>query len=198
MLGNRFDDVLRRAKSGDPLAFGELWRDAQPTLLRYLMALNVSDPEDVASQTWLKVIDALTGFTGDEPAFRRWLVVVARHQHLDGLRRSRRRPVAVPLETELVDAEGGHRDGDPAHIVVENMSTEAAMALIARLPADQAELITLRVVAGMSVGDLVEITGRSPGAIRVAVHRALRRLQVMVEQDRACNDDEPDGVPGVS
>ena len=44
------------------------------------------------------------------------------------------------------------------------------------LPAIQAEVILLRVVAGLDTEAVAQLVGRSPGAVRVAAHRGLRRL----------------------
>lgn len=54
------------------------------------------------------------------------------------------------------------------------MSTERAQALIARLPGEQAEIVTLRVVAGMEVAQVAKLVGKREGAVRVAAHRGLR------------------------
>ena len=56
------------------------------------------------------------------------------------------------------------------------------VALIATLPRDQAEVVMLRVVAGLDVADVARIVGKSPGAVRVAAHRALRRLAARLER----------------
>lgn len=56
------------------------------------------------------------------------------------------------------------------------MDTRAAMALVARLPAYQAEVILLRVVAGLDNETVARLVGRSPGAVRVAADRGLRRM----------------------
>jgi RNA polymerase sigma-70 factor (ECF subfamily) len=50
------------------------------------------------------------------------------------------------------------------------------VALIATLPRFQAEVILLRVVAGLDTPAVARLVGRSPGAVRVAAHRGLRRL----------------------
>lgn len=92
MLDDRFAEVLARARDGDAQAFGELWRDAHPMVLRYLRVMAGENAEDVASQTWVKVIESLRTFSGDEAGFRRWLATVARTTNLDQLRRSQRRP----------------------------------------------------------------------------------------------------------
>jgi len=56
------------------------------------------------------------------------------------------------------------------------MSTDQALRLVGTLPPDVAEMVALRVVAGLDPATVGEIVGRSPGAVRVAVHRALAVL----------------------
>jgi RNA polymerase sigma-70 factor (ECF subfamily) len=59
---------------------------------------------------------------------------------------------------------------------MENLSTAAAIALLAGLPRMQAEVILLRVVAGLDTESVARMLDKSPGAVRVAAHRGLRRL----------------------
>jgi hypothetical protein len=73
MIGPSFEAVLAAAAGGDELAFGILWRDLQPGLLRYLNALAPGAGEDLASETWLRVVGRLDRFAGDERAFRAWV-----------------------------------------------------------------------------------------------------------------------------
>jgi RNA polymerase sigma-70 factor (ECF subfamily) len=53
---------------------------------------------------------------------------------------------------------------------------EAAAALAASLPADQADVVLLRVVAGLDVDQVAEILGKKAGTVRVLQHKAVRRL----------------------
>ena len=71
---------------------------------------------------------------------------------------------------------------DTADQALEAVSTQAAMDLIKSLPREQAEIIMLRVVAGLDAGDVARIVGKTPGAVRVAAHRGLRRLAGQVTQ----------------
>ena len=59
---------------------------------------------------------------------------------------------------------------------MEREATAAALRLVATLPPDQAEMVMLRVVAGLDVAVVAELVGKKPGAVRVAVHRALKSL----------------------
>lgn len=173
MIGPSFEAVLAAAAGGDDVAFGVLWRDLQPGLLRYLDAMAPGSGEDLASETWLRVVGGLGGFAGDERAFRAWVFTVARHRAVDRWRRgTRRRDDLVPPEA-LVDLAASD---DPAGAAVDAVSSRDAVALIATLPRDQAEVVLLRVVAGLEVAEVAAITGKRPGNVRVLAHRALRRL----------------------
>jgi RNA polymerase sigma-70 factor (ECF subfamily) len=66
-------------------------------------------------------------------------------------------------------------------VALERISAEAVLALISALPPDQAEIIMLRVVAGLDTHAVARIVGKSPGAVRVAAHRGLRRLAAVVD-----------------
>jgi RNA polymerase sigma-70 factor (ECF subfamily) len=173
MIGPSFEAVLAAAAGGDELAFGILWRDLQPGLLRYLNALAPGAGEDLASETWLRVVQGLDRFRGGERAFRGWVFTVARHRAVDRWRRRvRRRDELVPADA-LAGLPG---PDDPATAALDAISTRAAVAMIATLPPDQAEVVLLRVVAGLDVAQVAAITGKRPGNVRVLTHRALRRL----------------------
>jgi RNA polymerase sigma-70 factor (ECF subfamily) len=169
-------------------AFSELWRDANPALLRYLRVIAPETAEDIAADTWVQVVRGLAAFRGDEGAWRAWLFTIARHRAIDeGRRRSRRPVVSVP---ELPDvAEPG--TPDPADLVLEKLSTQAAVALIATLPRLQAEVILLRVVAGLDTPAVARLVGRSPGAVRVAAHRGLRQLAATLAEAGVTHGSAP-------
>jgi RNA polymerase sigma-70 factor (ECF subfamily) len=173
MIGEGFDAILDAAASGDERAFAILWRDLQPALLRYLRVVAQAASEDLASETWLEVARGLGRFKGNETGFRSWVFTVARHRMLDWRRREARHPT-TPMPPDEVPERPG--PGDAADTVLEAISTRAALALIAELPHDQAEVVTLRVVAGLDVTQVADIVGKRPGAVRVLAHRGLRRL----------------------
>jgi DNA-directed RNA polymerase specialized sigma24 family protein len=54
--------------------------------------------------------------------------------------------------------------------------TTSCHTLVATLPADQAEAITLRVVAELDVGQVAKLMGKRPGTVRVLTQRGLRHL----------------------
>lgn len=179
MLGNAFETAMSRAQGGDTDAFAAIFRDVQPALLRYLSVLAPEAHEDVAGDTWLQVVAGLTNFRGDERAFRAWLFTIARHRATDwGRARARRR--ALPYQP--ADADTGPTTPDAADVALERMATREVLAAIATLPRDQAEIIVLRVVAGLDAPTVARLVGKTPGAVRVAAHRGLRRLASLTDR----------------
>ena len=177
MLGSSFLELLVAAQDGDEQAFAVLWRDLQPALLRYFRVAAVEAAEDLAADTWVSVIRGLGRFRGDERAFRAWVFTVARHRAIDWRRQAGRRPSSVPIEL-LTEPSA---PDDPVAAVLEARSTQAALALLAELPPDQAEVVALRVLGGLEVAEVARIVGKRPGAVRVLAHRGLRRLAKRME-----------------
>jgi RNA polymerase sigma-70 factor, ECF subfamily len=179
VLGAAFEVTLAAAQAGDQEAFAAIFRDIQPSLLRYLQVIAGDAADDMAGDTWLKVIAGLGGFRGDEQAFKAWLFTIARHRTIDWAR-SRARRQALPARLGAADTQ--QVTPDTADVVLERLSTRAVLAALASLPADQAEIIMLRVVAGLDAPAVAQIVGKTPGAVRVAAHRALRRLAAVMDQ----------------
>jgi RNA polymerase sigma-70 factor, ECF subfamily len=179
VLEREFPAVLRAAGRGDEAAFARLWRDAHPPLLRYLRVLAGEAAEDVAGEIWLEVARGLARFKGGEQEFRAWLLTLARRRVTDMRRYDARRPVRLTADVGELDRPAAD---DTAAAALENMSTEAAVALIATLPREQAEVIALRFIAGLDVGQVARIVGKRPGAVRVAAHRGLRSLAARLGQ----------------
>jgi RNA polymerase sigma-70 factor, ECF subfamily len=178
MPGSSFPELLAAAQGGDEEAFAVLWRHLQPALLRYFQVVAPQAAEDLAADTWLSVIRRLQQFRGDEGALRAWVFTVARHRAIDWRRQAARRPTNLVPAEQL--AERPALD-DPVSEVLEGQSTRAALALLAELPADQAEVVALRVLGGLEVAEVAGILGKRPGAVRVLAHRGLRRLAKLLK-----------------
>jgi len=177
MIGPLFPDLLAAAQGGDEQAFAVLWRELQPAVLRYFRVAAGEAAEDLAADTWMSVIRGLGRFRGDERAFRAWIFTVARHRAIDWRRRAGRRPTWVAAE-KLAEWPAPN---DPVLQVLEGQSTRAALALVAELPPDQAEVVALRVLGGLEVAEVARIVGKRPGTVRVLAHQGLRRLARRVE-----------------
>jgi len=166
-VGPDFAAVLAAAKTGDGDAIAALYRTFNPALLRYYRAHAARVAEDLTQEVWLGAAPRLSSFEGDEQQFRTWLFTVARRRLVDHWRATGRRVNEV-----LEDAEPVAIDGDPSARLV----GDAAIAeLTEGLTDEQREVIALRVVGGLSVDEVAAIIDKSPGAVRVIQHRAIRR-----------------------
>ncbi|RDG37912.1 RNA polymerase sigma factor [Streptomyces corynorhini] len=190
MLGDdaELTAAVLAAQDGDENAFRTVYRAVHPRLLGYLRTLvGEPDAEDVASEAWLQIARDLDRFTGDADRFRGWTARIARNRALDHIRMRGRRPAVGADETELA---GKPAESDTADEAMEALDTGRTMALIARLPQDQAEAVVLRVVVGLDAKSAAQTLGKRPGAVRTAAHRGLKRLAEML----AAGDEDPDGA----
>jgi RNA polymerase sigma-70 factor (ECF subfamily) len=174
-LDAEFPALLAAAGDGSEEAFDTLYREVGPGLLRYLRAMEPTEAEDLAADVWLAIAGQLGKFAGDENGFRALVFTIARRRVVDHRRRRyRRRTDLVPNET-LTDRPG--REETEA-LVIELLDAQSAVdQLVRRLPPAQAEVVLLRVIGGLGVNHVASILGRSPGAVRILQHRALRRLR---------------------
>lgn len=179
VIGPGFAELLAAAQDGNEDAFSQLWLDGNAALLRYLRVIAPEAADDIAADAWMHVVRGLPRFRGDEAAWRAWLFTTARRRMIDQARRRSRR-AEEPIHE--VPAASLPQAGDAADVALEHLSTRAAIGLLRELPPLQAEVILLRVVAGLDTDAVAKLVGRSPGAVRVAAHRGLRRLaQVLTE-----------------
>jgi RNA polymerase sigma-70 factor (ECF subfamily) len=170
-----FDVVLDAARAGEEWAVTVVYRDLHPRLARYLRARARHVAEDLEADVWLAIATRLHQFQGDEVALRAWAFSIARRRLVDHQRQSARRRTDVVPTDELDRASTRF---DPERIVLDELAGDEAAAFVIRtLPADQAEVVLLRVVAGLDVEQVAALVGRRPGTVRVMQHRGLKRLE---------------------
>ena len=173
-LENEFAGVLSAAQAGAEWALTVLYKDLHSSVIRYLRAQEPGEADDIASETWIDVAQSLHRFRGNENDFRKWVFTIARRRLIDHRRRvARRKTQSVPTEN-LIDLPDL---GDVEAEAVDTLTVQDAIQkIVAVLPADQAEVVLLRLVAGLTAEQTGEVMGKRPGTVRVLQHRALERL----------------------
>jgi RNA polymerase sigma-70 factor (ECF subfamily) len=162
------------AARGDEAAIRAVFRWINPSLLRYLHFHAGWVAEDLASEVWLDVARGLRRFEGGPAEMRAFVFTVARCRLADHHRRMARTPRLVPID----EASEWPAADDPAERGLEALITRRAVEELVRdLPADQAEIVLLRVLGDLDVSHVATLVGKSAGAVRVAQHRALQRLR---------------------
>ena len=175
------DRALVDAARRDLAEFDALYRRylAQVYSYAYYELGDHHEAEDVTERTFLAALANLDRFEerarpqdGEGAStFRVWLFRIARNVVANQRRTQRRRPQA-PIEAAAdvadgVDVEAGAATRDEA---------ADAWRAVARLPADRRRAIVLRFVEAMSTAEIAGILGKSEGAVRVLIHRALRTV----------------------
>jgi RNA polymerase sigma-70 factor (ECF subfamily) len=184
------DRALVRAAQADPARFEVLYRKylAQVYSFAYCELGDHHEAEDVTERTFLAALDALPRFreeAGTDPAnpeastFRVWLFRIARNAIANEQRRRRRRPTA-PLDAAQSLATGE----DVATRAEVRADASVAWEAVARLPDDRRRAVVLRFVEEMSTAEIAGVLGRSEGAVRVLLHRALRAVARDLEAGR--------------
>ena len=163
-----------RAAQADRLAFEVLY-------LRYLDRVygyafyqlgDHHDAEDATERTFLSALRAIHRYRDRGSTFRAWLFRIA-HNCVANVHRSRARRRTVPIPD---DPPWSAPNADPAGQLHRAEEMHAVMRAVATLPDDRRQVVLLRFVDGLSAAEIGEVLGRSPGAVRVLQHRALRDL----------------------
>lgn len=175
-------ELTSLAVQGDRTAIESLLGHLRPMVVRYCRARlgRVSSQyhiaDDVAQEVCIAVLSALPRYRDMGRPFASFVFGIASHKVADALRSSVRS--AVPTQ-DLPD--GPDEGPGPEETVVRYIEAQHARDLLARLPDTQRELLILRVVSGLSAEETGNVLGMSPGAVRVAQHRALARLRQLAE-----------------
>jgi RNA polymerase sigma-70 factor (ECF subfamily) len=130
------------------------------------------DAEDATARTFVAALRAISRFDDRGASFRAWLFRIA-HNTVFNTRRSRLRRATTPIDTAPMPAAA---DSDPASLVSRADELRRVQRAIAALPDDRRQVVLLRFVEGLSAREIGAVLDRSPGAVRVLLHRALREL----------------------
>lgn len=166
-------DVLPAAVLGEAWALRALYEHLAPQVFGYLRAHGASEPEDLTSEVFLAVFPRLATVTGGPAGLRTFVFSVAHARLVDDFRRRARRPDPIEYEPQR----------DPRTVAsaeteaLDSIATEEVHAMLAGLPKDQRDVIVLRVVADLTVGQVAEILGRTVGAIKQLQRRGLLTLK---------------------
>jgi RNA polymerase sigma-70 factor (ECF subfamily) len=188
------DRRLVEAARRDPRQFDALYRKylAQVYSFAYYELRDHHAAEDATERVFMQALAGLPRFeervdqfiasravdiaadaldAADFSTFRIWLFRIARNVVANEQRRDRRRPVASLEDASLVAA-----PDDVVELAAIREATDAAWRAVGRLPEDRRRAVVLRFVNEMSTAEIAAILGRSEGAVRVLLHRALRSV----------------------
>lgn len=168
-----FESILTAAKAGADWAWAAIYRDLAGPVRGYLASRGCPEPEDVASEVFVKVARTIHRFEGGESSFRSWVFVIAHRRMIDERRRHGRRPELVGLD----GATGIRPGGDVESEAMELITMDELSSALGLLTEAQRDVIHLRMIAGLSLEQTAQVMGKRTGAIKALQHRALATLQ---------------------
>jgi RNA polymerase sigma-70 factor (ECF subfamily) len=173
-----FEDVLDAARTGAAWAFESLYQSLAARVCGYLRLHGASEPEDLTSELFLRVFNRLDSFSGAEPQFRAWVFTIAHRLLIDDRRRRDARPQTAEAKTPMELIAGGDTETD----ALRRLELRNVEATLAKLPADQRDVLTLRVLGDLTVEEVARTLDKRPGAIKALQRRGLARLRRHLEQ----------------
>jgi RNA polymerase sigma-70 factor (ECF subfamily) len=167
-------ELVDRGKQGDRDALEELYLLHFDRIYSYLhMSVgNRHDAEDLTTQTFLKMLEAIGRFEWKAVPFSAWLFRIAHNLAMDHFRATKR----VQPEEEVPEPAGSEEASAEFH-ALHSIGRASMIDLVAGLSPEQRQVLTLKFVFNFANGDVAEILGKTEGAVKSLQHRALASLQ---------------------
>ena len=162
--------------AGDADAHRQLLAAAASRLRSYFgrrIGSDAADVEDLVQETLVAIHERRESFNPALP-FTAWLHAIAKYKLVDHYRRTGARHY---VSIDDIDELGGDEGFDAALAAVD------IERMLAGLPEKHRRAIRLTRIEGYSVEEASEMTGQSPSAIKIGVHRGLKKLMVKVLGD---------------
>ena len=166
-------DLIAQAQAGDVEAFGGLYEKYVVLIYRYVLArVNAeSDAEDLTETVFLRAFESLHRYNERGRPFSAFLYQVARNALVDHYRQQRKSETI-----EAVERLPGSSPAPDEELLAAERRAVLRKAL-SELPSDYQEVIRLRIMLSLPTATVGEWLGRSEGAVRVLLHRALKALR---------------------
>ena len=167
-----------KSMMGEPLDFEALYAAYGPAVYRFFFQQlgDAQEAEDLTATTFSKALASRNRYR-EQGRLTAWLFGIARHTLLDAWRRARPRIDLARVATALADPAPS-----PEAQVLHSEQARQLHELLQYLPADQQEALILRFFGDLSIGEIAARMGRSAGAIKMLLHRAVAQLRERYRQ----------------
>lgn len=173
-------NLIRRACQGDGDAFGQLYESTLNRVYRYIY-YRVSDDEtaeDLTSKVYLKAWESLPRFRSSSSPFIAWLYTIAHNAVIDHYRVSHQHTHLDEI-SDLPD-----RAELPAEQYEHRADAETLRRALQLLTTEQREVVTMKMLDGLTTDEISARMRKSPGAIRALQMRGLQALARICRTDK--------------
>ena len=171
-------DLIRRAKDGDDIVVSEIYDRYQRSIFRYLY-YRVGDQqtaEDLTSEVFLRMIEKISYYQDQRASFQAWLFQIARNLSIDHYRKMKSRD-SVALEDDYPE-----RSEDPLEVLDRELTSEKLYQAMVKLPENQRDVIVMRFVVGMPIGEVADTLHKTEDSIKGLQRRALLALREILAE----------------
>ncbi|HZV52469.1 MAG TPA: sigma-70 family RNA polymerase sigma factor [Candidatus Dormibacteraeota bacterium] len=176
-LPSREDEqaLVERAKR-DPSAFGELYDLYFLQIYRFVYSRmrDQAAAEDVTSEVFMKALKSIGRYQDTGKPFSAWLYQIAVNSVADRYR------LARPVED--IDEQRDLAVGGPAleEVAAQRDELRRIWSVVETLPRQQRIAMVLKFQEDMKIEDIAAVMGKSPGAVKLLIHRGVTRVRQLV------------------
>jgi RNA polymerase sigma-70 factor, ECF subfamily len=174
---NREEVRIMQAARADLNRFAPLYEHYFPRIYRYCLRRVESEEaaEDLTSIIFTRVLSNISEYRDGSVAA--WMFRIA-HNAVANHYRGRRSQVSfergeIDLPSEM---------GEPIEDLMQAEQQQAIQTLVKQLPHEQQDMLALKIAGGLTAEEVGQVVGKSAGAVRVELHRIIKRLRVQVEE----------------
>jgi RNA polymerase sigma-70 factor (ECF subfamily) len=178
------EDLVRRARMGDRLAFEELVRRTTRLVYArvYLETGNRDRAEDLVQETYLIAFRSLSQLA-DPTLFRTWLMTIAQNVVIDSARHDQRKKRSSPPRSDASVLEGvANNDPTPSDELARRETRQRVLSLLRSMPEEYRLPLMMRYLAGADYGTISLQLGLSSSSLRGLLHRGLELLRGEVKR----------------
>jgi RNA polymerase sigma-70 factor (ECF subfamily) len=173
---------VERAQAGDVEAFDRIYREHFDTVRKFISwrIRHEMTTEDLTSDVFVRAWKSIGSVVWQGKPIQAWLMTIARNIVNDHYGSSRvQREI---ISGAIYDVNDGRVvepvDHDsPEELVVTHTGNVELLALVTKLSPDQREVMVLRFIRGLTIGETARIMGRNVGAVKALQFRAVQNLR---------------------
>ncbi|MFC2062419.1 RNA polymerase sigma factor [Chloroflexota bacterium] len=177
-IATDIDLLVKEATDGDANAFGILYDMYVDRVYRhvYYRIGSTEDAEDLTQQAFLKAWQAIGRYKKTASPFIAWLISISHNLVIDFYRSKKD---SVYLDSEVM---AGDSTLSPDKLTEAAFDQQQLRKVIMQLPGDYQKVILMRFIEGFSYSEIAASIGKSEGAVRVTLHRALARMRKILKK----------------
>lgn len=170
------EELVRRIQRGDEDAFEHLHNQFRPQVFAYVYNRvgNVPDSEDLTAEVFIRAWTSFPSYEWNGTPIAAWLFCIGRNLIVDRYRKRRIVQEWLPWNLKYRDPSfAAFDDKDELQRALESLSDEKQL------------ILQLRFAEGYQLTEIASLLRKSPSAVRVAQHRALKHLRALLTRTRA-------------